>query len=149
MLLIVLIIIGLILSDQIIKIWALNNLANIETIPLIENVFHLTYVENRGAAFGLFQNNQIIFVAVALIASIYGLYYLSKNDIHILGKIGIALIISGAIGNFIDRVRLGFVVDYLDFRIIWDYVFNLADVFVVVGTIFFCIYILFEEKLRG
>ena len=59
------------------------------------------------------------------------------------------LIISGAIGNLIDRVRLGFVVDYFDFRIIWEYVFNVADVFVVVGTAILCIYILFFEDERA
>ena len=64
---------------------------------------------------------------------------------HSIGKVGIMLIISGAIGNLIDRVRLGFVVDYFDFRIIWEYVFNVADVFVVVGTAMLCIYILFFE----
>ena len=118
---------------------------NVESIPIIQNMFHLTYVENRGAAFGMFQNNQIIFVIVALIASIYGLYYLHKNKVNILGKVSILLIISGALGNLIDRVRLGFVVDYFDFRIIWEYVFNVADIFVVLGTILLCIYILFYE----
>lgn len=63
-----------------------------------------------------------------------------------LGRLGIILIISGALGNLIDRVRLGFVVDYFDFRIIWEYVFNIADVFVVVGTVFLCIYVLFFES---
>ena len=65
----------------------------------------------------MFQNNQMIFVVVAIVASIFGLYYLHKNNnISIIGKSGIILIISGAIGNLIDRVRLGFVVDYFDFR---------------------------------
>lgn len=138
-----LIIILLISIDQISKLWALKYLKDIGTIPIIQNVFHLTYVENRGAAFGMFQNNQIIFIIVALIASIYGLYYLHKKRVNIIGKIGILLIISGALGNLIDRVRFGFVVDYFDFRIIWEYVFNTADVFVVLGTILLCIYILF------
>ena len=129
--------------DQVSKVWALNHLKDVGSISIIGNIFHFTYVENRGAAFGLFQNNQIIFVVVALLASIFGLYYLHKNNnISIIGKSGIILIISGAIGNLIDRVRLGFVVDYFDFRFIWEYVFNVADVFVVVGTILLCIYIL-------
>ena len=77
------------------------------------------------------------------VGSISILYYLHKNNnISIIGKSGIILIISGAIGNLIDRVRLGFVVDYFDFRFIWEYVFNVADVFVVIGTILLCIYIL-------
>ena len=140
--LIILLLVGI---DQLSKILALKYLKNVESIPIIQNMFHLTYVENRGAAFGMFQNNQIIFVIVALVASIYGLYYLHKKKVNILGKVSILLIISGALGNLIDRVRLGFVVDYFDFRIIWEYVFNVADIFVVLGTILLCIYILFYE----
>ena len=140
------IILLLICLDQLSKIWAINHLKSIGTIPIIENVFHLTYVENRGAAFGMLENNQIIFVIVAIIASICGLYYLHTKKVNLIGKAGIMLIISGAIGNAIDRLRLGFVVDYFDFRIIWEYVFNIADVFVVVGTILLCIYIIFYEE---
>ena len=142
----ILTIIALIVIDQISKYLALNNLANIGSIPIIENIFHLTYVENRGAAFGMFQNNQIVFIIVAVFASIVGLYYIYKKKLNLLGNISILLIISGAIGNLIDRVRLGFVVDYFDFRFIWDYVFNVADIFVVVGTILLCIYIIVFEK---
>ena len=142
----ILTIIALIVIDQISKYLALNNLANIGSIPIIENIFHLTYVENRGAAFGMFQNNQIVFIIVAVVASIVGLYYIYKKKLNLLGNISILLIISGAIGNLIDRVRLGFVVDYFDFRFIWDYVFNVADIFVVVGTILLCIYIIVFEK---
>ena len=139
---IVAILIGL---DQIIKYWALNYLKDVGSIPVINNIFNLTYVENRGAAFGMLQNNQIIFILVAAIASCFGLYYLHSKKVNNLGKIGILLVISGAIGNLIDRVRLGFVVDYLDFHIIWSYVFNLADCFVVVGTILLCLYIITSE----
>ena len=142
----ILIIIGLIAIDQISKYKAVNYLANIGSIPIIKNIFHLTYVENRGAAFGMFQNNQIIFIVVAIAACVFGLYYLYKKDLNILGKSAIILIISGALGNLIDRIRLGFVVDYFDFRVIWDYVFNVADVFVVVGTILLCVYIIFFEN---
>lgn len=143
-----LIIILLIGIDQLSKVWALKSLKEIGSIPIIQNVFHLTYVENRGAAFGMLQNNQTIFIIVALAASVFGLYYLHTKKINILGKAGIIFIISGAIGNLIDRVRLGFVVDYFDFRFIWEYVFNVADVFVVLGTIMLCVYIIFfdEEK---
>ena len=136
----------LIVIDQIIKYWVLNYLRPLESISIINNVFNLTYVENRGAAFGMFQNNQTIFIVVAVIASCYGFYYLHTKNVNNIGKTGIILIISGAIGNLIDRIRLGFVVDYLDFHIIWDYVFNLADCFVVIGTILLCIYIITSEE---
>lgn len=142
----ILIILGLIGLDQISKFLAVKYLVNIGSIPIIENIFHLTYVENKGAAFGMFQNNQMIFVVVALFACVLGLYYLYKKQVNLLGKSAIILIIAGAIGNLVDRVRLGFVVDYFDFRIIWDYVFNIADVFVVIGTILLCIYIIFFEN---
>ncbi|GAA0231134.1 signal peptidase II [Metaclostridioides mangenotii] len=146
-----LIIVVLLGIDQISKLLALKHLQDVSTIPIINNIFHLTYVENRGAAFGMLQNNQIIFVVIALIASIFGIYYLCTKKIHIVGKIGIMLLISGALGNLIDRMRLGFVVDFLDFRIVWQYVFNIADVFVVVGTILLCTFILFfdnKEKVK-
>jgi len=141
----ILIILSLIGIDQFSKYLAIKYLKGVSSIPIINDVFHLTYVENRGAAFGLFQNNQIIFVVVAMIACIVGLYYIYKKDLNLLAKSSIILLISGAIGNMIDRVRLGFVVDYFDFRIVWEYVFNVADIFVVVGTILLCIYILFFE----
>ncbi|MCI6456647.1 MAG: signal peptidase II [Terrisporobacter sp.] len=140
---IIAILIGL---DQIIKYWALNSLKEVNSIPVINNIFSLTYVENRGAAFGMLQNNQSIFILVAAVASCFGLYYLHSKKVNNLGKIGILLVISGAIGNLIDRVRLGFVVDYLDFHIIWSYVFNLADCFVVVGTILLCLYIITSKE---
>lgn len=141
-----LIIVLLIGIDQISKVWALSYLKEMNSIPIIEDVFHLTYVENRGAAFGMLQNNQSIFIIVALTASVFGLYYLHTKKVNLLAKTGIILIISGAIGNLIDRVRLGFVVDYFDFRFIWEYVFNIADIFVVVGTIVLCVYIIFFEE---
>ena len=140
---IIAILIGL---DQIIKYWALNSLKEVNSIPVINNIFSLTYVENRGAAFGMLQNNQSIFILIAAVASCFGLYYLHSKKVNNLGKIGILLVISGAIGNLIDRVRLGFVVDYLDFHIIWSYVFNLADCFVVVGTILLCLYIITSKE---
>ncbi len=140
---IIAILIGL---DQIIKSWALTDLKEGGSIPVIKDIFNLTYVENRGAAFGMLQDNQTIFIIVAFVASCYGLYYLHTKKVNNFGKVGILLIISGAIGNLIDRVRLGFVVDYLDFHIIWSYVFNLADCFVVIGTILLCAYIITSEE---
>jgi signal peptidase II len=143
------IIISLIILDQLSKYFALNYLAHVGSIPIIENIFHLTYVENRGAAFGMLQGHIIIFVIVASIATIGGLYYLHTNkDLKFIAKASIVLIISGAIGNLIDRIRLGFVVDYFDFRIFWQYVFNVADVYVVVGTILLCIYVIFFEDRK-
>lgn len=134
----------LITIDQIIKIGVLDFLKDKHSISVIPNIFHLTYVENRGAAFGMLQNNQIIFILIAGIATVVGLYWIhkNKNTINKIGKASVIMIISGAIGNLIDRIRLGFVVDYFDFKIIWQYVFNFADILVVCGTILLCFYIL-------
>lgn len=137
----------LIVLDQIIKRWALNDLQHIGSISVIKDVFNLTYVENRGAAFGLFQNKQWIFVVVALIASIIGIYFLHSNKISSkLGKFSVVLIIAGALGNLIDRIRLDYVVDYFDFVFIWNYVFNLADCFIVVGTFLLCVYVIISDS---
>ena len=84
----------LIALDQIVKYWALNYLKEVESIPVINNIFNLTYVENRGAAFGMLQNNQTIFIIVAAVASCFGLYYLHSKKVNNLGKIGILLVIS-------------------------------------------------------
>lgn len=141
-----LVIILLIGIDQLIKRWALNVLEYKGTITIIKNVFNLTYVENRGAAFGLFQNNQIIFIVVALVASIVGLYALHSKKINSkICKTSIVLIIAGTLGNLIDRIRLDFVVDYFDFVFVWNYVFNLADCFIVIGTILLCLYVLLKN----
>ena len=93
--------------------------------------------------------NPSIFLMTFLLPMIvlFGIVGPSSKE-NSLGKIGILLVISGAIGNLIDRVRLGFVVDYLDFHIIWSYVFNLADCFVVVGTILLCLYIITSEEKK-
>lgn len=137
----------LIALDQIIKAWALNDLQHKGSISVIKDVFNLTYVENRGAAFGLFQNNQWVFIVVALIASIIGLYFLHSNKLSSkLGKLSVVLIIAGALGNLIDRIRLDYVVDYFDFVFIWNYVFNLADCFIVVGTFLLCIYVIISDN---
>ncbi|OPJ56892.1 signal peptidase II [Alkalithermobacter paradoxus] len=124
----------LILLDQITKIWALKDLSEIGSIPVIENIFHLTYVENRGAAFGIFQGKTTFLVIITACVIGYIIYYmLSNKNLDNITKISFILIISGAIGNLIDRVRLGFVVDFFDFRV-WP-VFNIADICVVIGAV--------------
>ncbi|SHJ57683.1 signal peptidase II [Tepidibacter formicigenes] len=130
----IILIILLIGLDQITKYFALKYLSQIGSISIIENIFNLTYVENKGAAFGILQNQKWFFVLVATSVVIFILYYLFYNKkLSIYTRISLILILSGAIGNLIDRVRLNFVVDFFDF-IIWP-VFNMADIYVVVGGI--------------
>ena len=123
----------------------------ISELEIIKNILYFTYVENRGAAFGILQNQKIFFVimTVAVIGIIIA-YILRKKPKNKLLLISLGCICGGGIGNLIDRIRFSYVVDFIDLRIINYPVFNIADCFVVVGAVLLSIYILFlsdkEEK---
>ena len=139
----------MIVVDQAVKHWAFTVLQPQHTIPLIENVFHLTYIENRGAAFSMFAkfDSRWIFVALASVITLAICYTLSKKLMQTaLGSWSLVLIAAGAVGNAIDRVARGFVVDMFDFRLIHFPVFNVADIFICVGGILFVIYFMFQHK---
>ena len=143
----VIIAIGIIL-DQITKLLAVEFLKKIDTLPLIEDVFHLTYVENRGAAFGMMADQRWLFIIVSTVAIIgFSLYlYLGHAEGALYG-FAFSLVISGGIGNMIDRLSLGYVVDFIHCKFVkyptftqsgvtWREfpVFNGADSFVCVGA---------------
>lgn len=138
-----------VISDQITKWWAINALKNGESIKLIGNLLRFTYAENKGAAFSILQNQLwffIILTTVMLVVLAY-IFFKTKN-ITQLSRLSIAMIAGGAIGNFIDRIRLGYVVDFIDFRFGSFYnfpIFNIADSFVVCGTILMIFLILFNK----
>ena len=112
-------------------------MAELESIPIIRNVFHLTYVNNTGAAFSLLQGKTSFFIVVTILALFFALYFYFKVDKEkVWLRLGIALALGGALGNLIDRLRFGKVIDFFDFRI-WP-VFNIADCAVVVGVILIC-----------
>lgn len=137
----------LVVIDQLCKYAAETYLKPIGTSPIIQNVFHLTYARNTGAAFSILQGKQAFLVTVSLIVVIALLLYffknLNKGNTYL--NLSISLIIGGALGNLIDRIKLGFVVDFLDFIIIDYPIFNTADVFVVSGTIFLIYAMLFND----
>lgn len=121
--------------DQLTKLLSVKFLQPVSTVPIIEDVIHLTYVENRGAAFGMLADSRWVFMLVSSIAIIGMLFYLySGLTPGSLYEVSLSMIISGGIGNMIDRVALGYVVDMIDFRIINFAVFNAADSFVCVGA---------------
>ncbi len=142
-------VLGILALDQYTKYLAATKLINYHTIPLIKNVFHLTFVENRGAAFGILQGQKWLLIVVTSTIIIAMVYYIikSKPNSRLL-LASFSMVIGGAIGNLIDRVRLGYVIDFLDVYIYsYNYpVFNIADSFVVVGTIFLSYYILFKYE---
>ena len=134
----------IVFMDQIIKYYIINNFNYGQSLAIIKGVFHLTYVKNTGAAFGIFKNANNFFIIVSIIIILFLLfyrYYYFKSNIYI--NMSIGLIIGGAVGNLIDRILLNHVVDYLDFRI-WP-VFNLADSAIVVGAGFLIIYIIVTD----
>jgi signal peptidase II len=104
-----------------------------DSIPVVQGVFHITYILNAGAAFGILQHKTYFFVGVALVlvAGVIYLYPRIPADQPLL-RIGVALLTGGAVGNVIDRFRLGYVVDFFDFRI-WP-IFNVADICIVIGV---------------
>ena len=128
------IIIGILL-DQLTKWLSVKFLQSVSTVPLINGVLHLTYVENTGAAFGMLKEHRWVFMVISSVAIVAFLAYLylghAENNYY---AVAMSLIISGGIGNMIDRIALGYVVDFIDFRLIDFAVFNGADSFVCIGA---------------
>ena len=135
--------------DQITKWLVVHNLKGKDSITIIPNVFELHYLENRGAAFGMLQNKQIIFLigaSIVLIAIgyLYGkIPYMSR---YFWLRFCAVLVCAGAIGNMIDRIRLNYVIDFFYFSLIDFPIFNVADCYVVVACVLFAILVLFYYK---
>lgn len=137
----------LIVADQLIKIWILGNLAGQPSILVIPHLLQLTYVENRGAAFGVLQGRTWLLSAMTAVVLIVILVLLLSGKIrNKLAVWSLGLIIAGGAGNLIDRIMRGFVVDYLDISPLFSFpVFNLADCCVVIGTFALMFYLLRAE----
>lgn len=136
--------------DQISKIAALKYLKPIESISLIKGIMNLTFVENRGAAFGMLSGARWFFVIITIIVTaailIYIKKYMPKTKEYRLVKFALTLILAGAWGNVIDRMFRGYVVDYFETVFIRWPVFNVADIYVVVGTIILAYAFIFVIK---
>ncbi len=130
-----LVILGTVALDQLTKYLTILYLKPVPTVPLWEGVLHLTYVENTGAAFGMMKDQRWLFMTVSTLA-IVGLlvYFYWRKPTGWMERLALTFIIGGGIGNMIDRVLLGYVVDMIDFRLINFAVFNVADSFVCVGV---------------
>lgn len=146
---VIIIILGLIL-DRITKISAAKSLLGKKDIIILKDILNLSYLENRGAAFGILQNKQNILAFITLIVVIGIIYYLFRYKPRSkFLRAGIALILSGAIGNLFDRLYYRYVVDFIYFHYKDIYAFptfNVADMMVVTGTIIVAIYILRDGK---
>ncbi len=134
--------------DQLSKYMIRINFQPNESLPVIGSFFHLTYVHNPGAAFGLLANKTQVFVGVTVLVAIIILaaYRYLPPDRPLL-RLALALMLGGALGNLVDRLRFGYVVDFLDLRI-WP-VFNLADMAIVTGVIILCWQLLLPAGEQG
>ena len=131
----------IVLFDQVTKFLAFQFLKPIEYIPIIPNIVHLSYVQNTGIAFGLFQNHPEIWsilISVSVLFLFIGTGFFVNQPLS--RKIAYGFILGGAVGNWIDRIRLHYVVDFLDFRV-WP-VFNIADSFITISVVIFIWYAL-------
>lgn len=118
-----------------------------ESIPVIKDVFHLTYHGNTGIAFGMLKDNKFLLIVLcAVILALILLYIYKTKPTLPIEKICYSMIIGGALGNVFDRIFYGFVIDFLDVCFINYPIFNIADSFIVIGTILLAVYILFFEK---
>jgi len=126
----------IVILDQLSKAWAGKALIQGESVPLLRGVIHLTLVHNTGAAFGMLRRYPQLFVVIAAAAAVFILFFLAKKG-HMLGasgKTAFCFILGGTLGNLIDRLRFGHVIDFIDLRV-WP-VFNVADSFITVGAVF-------------
>jgi len=132
--------------DQVSKFYIQTHMVLGISIPIIQDIFHITYILNAGAAFGLFENQTAFFVIIAICMVIAAIYFYPRiPKQYSLLRFGTGLIVGGAMGNVVDRIKTGYVVDFFDFRI-WP-IFNIADIGIVcgVGCIIFTIIFLYKE----
>ena len=143
--------------DQYSKFIALTHLKPVGNIKVIDGWFDFTFVENRGAAFGILEGQRWFFIILTIAVTIGVIIYLrkmkEKDCAHNFLRFSLVLILAGAWGNAIDRLLRGYVVDYFEFTFINYPVFNVADIYVVAGTILLAVLLLLvikdEPNLKG
>ncbi len=140
----------IIFIDQLSKYAAIKYLKDAKPYIIINNFFELTYVENRGAAFGILKHKRVLFIVITFAVILFLTFYLFGNhkSLNRLTILAVSLLIGGAIGNLIDRIRFGYVVDFLSFRFFRKYdfpVFNFADICIVISTGIIVLLVLFDK----
>ena len=132
------IVFGIVFFDQLSKWLVVILLKGNDSAVIIENIFQFTYLENRGAAFGMLSEHRWVFLIISTVALIGITIYMFKyRPESKLAYVAVSFIVGGGIGNMIDRIWLGYVIDFIDFCAfpkIWSYVFNVADSFVCIGA---------------
>lgn len=138
-----LLVIVIYIIDQTSKLIVRNNISVGESIPILRNLFHLTFVRNTGAAFGMFQEHPAIFLFVAALSAVAMilLLVLKRKNLHNVEKISLCFLLAGTLGNLTDRISFGYVIDFIDLRI-WP-VFNVADSFIMIGAVVLGSYLIY------
>lgn len=137
----------LISIDQLTKYIIVSNFSLYESIPLIENVFSITYIQNKGAGWGLLQGQQVLFLCITAFVLIFTAYIFTrvyKNKCHRLLSISLVVLAAGSIGNMIDRIKQGYVIDFFNFELIDFPVFNVADIYIVISMISIFLLVMFK-----
>lgn len=137
--------------DQLTKLWAAQNLGG-EVLSFIPGILNFRYVENTGAAFGMFSNGTLLLTILSAVMSVVLVVILVKyrRQMGRFMKVALALVLAGALGNLIDRLALGYVVDFIEFDFVHFAVFNIADTCVTIGAIMMAVYLLFlHERWKG
>lgn len=130
----------IVVLDQLFKYWIILNLSSGGQISLIPGIIHLTYEENTGAAFSIFQDMRWVLVGIAAVCIIVVIIIMIKYRMRPLGLFSLAGVLGGAVGNGIDRALHGYVVDMFEVEFMRFAIFNIADIFITVGGIVFCLY---------
>lgn len=139
----------LVFLDQFTKAKAVTHLANQEPYVLIQGIFELHYLENKGAAFGMLQNGKVFFIFAAVIMMTliaFVLWKAPKEKKYLPWHVFLIMICAGGIGNMTDRIRLEYVIDFFYLKCIDFPIFNVADIYITVGTALLVIYLLFFLK---
>lgn len=137
------------LVDQIVKYKIVSNILPSDSVKVIDGFFYLTHIKNRGAAWSMMQNGRIFFIILAIVGCIGIIYYLFKPIDKTL-KLALSFIMGGTLGNLVDRIVSGEVTDFFEFHF-GEYVFpifNIADIFIVIGTFIFAVFIIYSGKFE-
>ncbi|MDD5353989.1 MAG: signal peptidase II [bacterium] len=134
----------ILLADQYTKLIVQQDMIVGQSIPVIHKIFHFTYVQNSGGAFGILRGRTNLFIIISIIVILFIVYFMfkeEKKDYFV--KVVCAFVLGGAISNLIDRIRLGYVVDFVDFQV-WP-VFNIADSAISIGMVLLFIRLFFKK----
>jgi len=138
----------IVIADYVTKAMVVSSMELGESIPLWDGVFQFTYIQNRGAAFGMLSDARWVFLILSTVAIIGIIGYVAwKRPKSKLVLTALSLIVGGGIGNMIDRVKLGYVVDFLDFCALpnlWKWIFNVADACAVIGACLLILYLVID-----